>query len=101
MSAKRFATKRPIRIHGAAGPNKPSYWVHGMMGEVNKPCGDLFGEVFDQYNYVYIFSTKAIPYSDGGVPEWKLERDQCLDAVMRRLEMNLHEGVIEIWADNK
>ena len=74
-------------------------WEHNITADVNQTCGALFGPVFDRYNYVCIFSTEATAYN--GIPEHKLERGSYLLSVMCSLNMNLREGVVEIWAENK
>jgi len=84
-----------IRLNGAAGGN-PSFWHKTMLVEVNKPFGELFREIFAEYNYVYL----TMPGVHGEeVREHKLERDQCLLSVMTELDI-LRERAIDVWARN-
>jgi hypothetical protein len=92
-------TIRDIRIYGEAGPNEPQFWVHTLTGDVNQSCGELFGPVFEQYNYVYVFSTEATRYYR--IPEYRLHEDSYLLQVMCTLNMNLREGVVEVWVRNR
>ena len=91
---------RQIRIHGAGGPNEPSFWQREVTVDISKSCGALFGHVFKMYNYVHIFSPAAIPYN--GIPQHELKEYSCLLAVLINLNMNvISEDVIDIWAANK
>ena len=91
---------RQIRIHGAGGPNEPSFWQREVTVDISKSCGALFGHVFKMYNYVHIFSPVAISYN--GVPQHELKEYSCLLAVLINCNMNVtSEDVIDIWAENK
>jgi hypothetical protein len=91
--------ERQIRVYGAGSPNEPKFWEHNITADVNQTCGALFGPVFDRYNYVCIFSTEATAYN--GIPDHQLQGDTYLLSTMCNLNMNLREGVVEIWAENK
>ena len=91
---------RQIRIHGAGGPNEPSFWQREVTVDISKSCGALFGHVFKMYNYVHIFSRVAISYN--GIPQHELEEYSCLLAVLINCNMDVtSEDVIDIWAANK
>ncbi len=100
MRAPLVNTIRKVRINGAGRTlNEPSYWVHEETVDVNNDVDVLFPSVFAQYNYVYIWDVQAIEVY--GVPKYKLREGTNLLAIMMSLNMNLCEGDIEIWAENK
>ncbi len=88
---------KQIRLFGAGGPNNPRYWQREMTADVYKTCGELFGPAFDQYEKVFIWSTKAIPLN-GGIPQQDLTREQSLGSVLRILQLE-DEDVIDIYAE--
>ena len=89
---------RNIHIYGSGvGPNTDGYWKHMLTAEVQQPCGQLFGAVFDQYEYVCMVSPR---FTKTGLCEIELHRDSCLLTVMRILEVDLRDGPVEVYAKN-
>jgi hypothetical protein len=89
---KDFTRYRRISLHGAS-LEMPAYWSSHFLGEVDNKCGDIFGQVFKQYNYVYMVVRKDDEFRDV-----VLTRDTHLLTVMRMLEMDLKHGDIDIHA---
>ena len=90
-----YTAIRKICIHGAS-LTKDGYWSHSLWDDVKNPCGKLFEDVFEQYNYVYM-----VVRDGDGVREVELTRTCCLLTVLRVLNMDLNSGVIDISAKNK
>ena len=63
---------------------------------VDKFVGDLFKQVFQDYQYVYIKSEKALEYNS--VAEHRLYEHQWLSSVLVKLDL-LEQDVIEIHAE--
>ena len=63
---------------------------------VDKFVGDLFKQVFQDYQYVYIKSEKALEYNS--VAEHRLYENQRLSSVLDKLDM-FEQDVIEIHAE--
>jgi hypothetical protein len=94
---KDFTRYRKFHLH-SANHKKVFYWNCHFLGEVDKKCGDLFGDVFDEFNHVYIFVRKG----DGTTRDVVLTRDSHMLTVMRMLEMDLKDidTHIDIYAKN-
>ena len=84
---------KKVRIHAEGG-----FWVHEAEVNIDQYLGDLFEPVFQQYNYVYIKSDKALEYSS--VAEYRVRRNHWLGQVIRNLDLD-KEAVINIHAENK
>ena len=69
--------------------------VHEEDVDIDDYVGDLFKQVFKDYEYVYIKSEKALEYNS--VPEHRLRQDQWLGSVLLNLDL-LKQDVIEIHA---
>ena len=89
---KDFTRYRRISLHGAS-LEMPAYWNNIFWGEVDNKCGDIFGQVFNQYSYVYMVVRK-----DDEIRDVVLTRDTHLLTVMRMLKMDLKDGDIDIHA---
>jgi hypothetical protein len=89
---KDFTRYRRISLHGAS-LEMPAYWSSHFLGEVDNKCGDIFGQVFKQYNYVYMVTRK-----DDDIQDVVLTPDSHLLTVMRMLKMDLKHGDIDIHA---
>ena len=63
---------------------------------VDRFVGDLFKQVFEDYQYVYIKSEKALEYNS--VAEHRLYENQRLSSVLVKLDL-LEQDVIEIHAE--
>ena len=63
---------------------------------VDRFVGDLFKQVFEDYQYVYIKSEKALEYNS--VPEHRLYAGSWLNTVLLNLDL-LQQDVIEIHAE--
>ena len=71
-------------------------WVKEGDVNVDRFVGDLFKQVFQDYQYVYIKSEKAVEYNS--VAEYRLYEHQWLGTVLLNLDL-LEQDVIEIHAE--
>ena len=85
-----YESYRQISLHGA-NLEIEGYWHTRLWGEVNKPCGEIFGQVFKQYDHVYMLVREG-----DGTREVVLTPDSHLLTVMRMLKMDLYHGDIDI-----
>jgi hypothetical protein len=90
---KDYERERQFCLYGANG-KIPAYWNKRFLGQVDNKCGDIFGDVFTQYNYVYMLVRE-----DGDkTRDVVLTRDSHMLTVMRMLKMHLKHGDIDIYA---
>ena len=92
-----FTRYRKFHLHVANHKNEFK-WNSHFLAEVDKKCGDLIGDAFDEYNYVYMF----VREDDGTTRDVVLTRDSHMLTVMRMLKMDLKDGdtYIDIYAKN-
>ena len=93
---KDYRKIRKIDLYGAS-LDVEGYWHTHVWGEVDNPCGKIFGQVFKQYDYVYIL----VREDDGTTRDVVLTPDTHLLTVMRMLKMDLQGGDIDIHAKHK
>jgi len=88
-SLHRTPTIKKVRVYAGGA------CVQEKDVNVNDFASDLFPEVFEAYNYVYIKSDKALAYNS--VAEHRLRKNIWLAQVLIKLDLQ-KDAVIEIWA---
>ena len=88
MSSVTNLDYREVVVRNPSGElMRDRYYVHF-------PVGELFGDVFDKYTYVYV--KWDVPF---GKMTYRLQRETPLKTALDKL--GWHDGVVQIWADNK
>jgi hypothetical protein len=90
-----YKSIRKICLH-AASLEVENFWHTNLWGKVDDTCGKIFGQVFKQYEYVYMIVREG-----DNTRDVELTEDCHLLTVMHMLNMDLYDGDIDIYAKHK